>query len=222
MDSAVYEVKHAQCVPVDWATNRGFWERAVAGQVEHFHPAGTAHRPATSFRLLWSGEDLYLRFDVLDQHVRCVHTARQSPVCVDSCVEFFVQPADHGYVNLEFSATGTVLSSHILNATRTPTGFVDYRMLSDSELDLLEIHSSLKGPIEPERHGPTAWWLAARVPSALLRPARAKAPSTGDQWRANFFKCGDQTSMPHWGSWSEIGDQLNFHQPSRFGTLRFS
>jgi hypothetical protein len=49
-----------------------------------------------------------------------------------------------------------------------------------------------------------------------LRPVR------GQRWRANAFKCGDQTSHPHWASWAPIGEALNFHQPGRFGWLELA
>ena len=42
----------------------------------------------------------------------------------------------------------------------------------------------------------------------------------GRAWRANFYKCGDQTSHPHWAAWSPV-DELNFHLPRCFGTIAF-
>ncbi|MDD3966848.1 MAG: carbohydrate-binding family 9-like protein [Candidatus Marinimicrobia bacterium] len=42
----------------------------------------------------------------------------------------------------------------------------------------------------------------------------------GSRWRANFYKCGDKTSHPHWGSWQAL-DILIFHQPESFGILEF-
>jgi len=35
------------------------------------------------------------------------------------------------------------------------------------------------------------------------------------------LQCADDSSTPHWGSAFSIGEELNFHQPERFGTLRF-
>jgi hypothetical protein len=44
---------------------------------------------------------------------------------------------------------------------------------------------------------------------------------SGRGFAANFFKCADHSSHPHWASWSPIGEELNFHQPQTFGLLRF-
>jgi len=38
-------------------------------------------------------------------------------------------------------------------------------------------------------------------------------------FRGNFFKCGDETSHPHWASWSPISEELNFHRPETFGSI---
>jgi len=46
------------------------------------------------------------------------------------------------------------------------------------------------------------------------------APS-GQIWRANFYKCADESSHPHWGSWADIGERLDFHQPECFGEIIF-
>ncbi|MEW6117215.1 MAG: carbohydrate-binding family 9-like protein, partial [Nitrospirota bacterium] len=40
------------------------------------------------------------------------------------------------------------------------------------------------------------------------------------EWRANFYKCGDATSHPHWASWAPV-EALNFHLPHCFGTICF-
>ena len=47
-------------------------------------------------------------------------------------------------------------------------------------------------------------------------------PGPGDEWRGNFFHCGDETPSPRWGAWSDVGAVLDFHQPGRFGVLRFA
>ena len=48
-------------------------------------------------------------------------------------------------------------------------------------------------------------------------------PSAGQGWSANFYKCADKTSHPHWGSWAKVEvDRPAFHLPAYFGTLEFS
>ena len=51
---------------------------------------------------------------------------------------------------------------------------------------------------------------------------KVEKPGTGVSWRANFYKCADKTSHPHWLTWAEI-DYPNpkFHLPDFFGRLDF-
>ena len=39
-------------------------------------------------------------------------------------------------------------------------------------------------------------------------------------WKANFYKCGDETLHPHFGCWNPVvAEEPNFHLPEFFGTL---
>ena len=58
---------------------------------------------------------------------------------------------------------------------------------------------------------------------ALLVKYAGPLPGMQDQtWRANFYKCGDATSHPHWASWNPIGEKLSFHKPEYFGEIVFA
>jgi cellulose/xylan binding protein with CBM9 domain len=64
--------------------------------------------------------------------------------------------------------------------------------------------------------------VAMRIPFAMMESyVSATGDPRGQTWRGNLFKCGDETSHPHWASWAPIGQELNFHQPEKFGELRF-
>jgi hypothetical protein len=76
--------------------------------------------------------------------------------------------------------------------------------------------------VEPEIAEPRDWWVEVTWPFATMEPyAGDIRPVAGQRWRGNAFKCGDQTSHPHWASWAPIGEALNFHQPACFGLLDF-
>lgn len=195
---------------------------AAVGEVSNFRPESSGHRPLTQFKLLWDDEYLHGIFRVEDRYVKAVHTAFNSHVCRDSCVEFFVAPAGgKGYCNLEFNCCGVLLATHIEDETRTPQGFASYRRWSEDEGRQVEISASLTGPIMEEITTACLWTLAFRLPLKLLLSCTgAPPPVEGTSWRANFYKCGDQTSHPHWGAWSPV-NKLNFHLPDCFGTLVF-
>ncbi len=200
------------------------WSDAEVGVIESWHARSTTHHPLTYFRVLYDAHALYVRFDVMDRHVRSLKTRPQAQVCSDSCVEFFVQPAPGpAYFNFEINAGGTPLLYFIENHRRRPEGgFVKYRPVSLAWLKEIEIAHSLPKTVRRIIHEPIAWTIAYRIPLALFTAHLGELEiKRGTTWRGNFFKCGGDPDYRHWGSWHDIGRPFNFHQPSRFGTLTF-
>lgn len=195
------------------------FESAEKGRVAQVRPESSDHRPETDFRVVHDDERLYVRFDVRDHYVRSVQTAYQAPVCTDSCVEFFVRPRpDKGYFNFEVNAGGTLLLYYIEDAARVKGGFRKFVKVPEEWGRQVEIRSSLPRVVDPERVGPLTWRVTIGIPLALFRAFVGEVPLSGAVWRANFYKCGDKTSHPHWLSWSPV-PELNFHLPEAFGEL---
>ena len=96
-------------------------------------------------------------------------------------------------------------------------------MLPPEDLARIEVATSLTGPIIDEIVEPTTWTLEARLPLAVLeKHAHVIRPRAGVTWRGNFYKCADETSDPHWLTWSPVDwPAPAFHLPAQFGTLRF-
>lgn len=213
---------HRVCHP-EIAFDSPMWRDVPALAINQFHPRSSDHRPRTLARIAYDPQSLCVRFDVEDRYVRSVATGYQQPVCRDSCVEFFVQPKpDRGYFNLETNCGGTLLLYYIEDPTRTPTGFAKFTPVPLELASQITILHSLPCHVDPEITTPTSWSLAYRLPLSILEHYVGRlGPLPGQSWRGNLYKCGDHTSHPHWASWSPVGDQLNFHQPARFGDLCF-
>jgi hypothetical protein len=207
---------------------RGQWSGRSWGQVQgleidRFHPSSTEHRPLTQAKLLYDPRFLYVHFRVQDRYVRAVSRRFQDSVWEDSCVELFVQPRpDRGYFNFEMSCGGVLLLYYIEDPTRTSDGFARYQRVDRRHLRGLRVFHTLPRRVEPELPGPLAWAVEYRVPFALFAAYLGSPPPTaGASWRGNLYKCADACSHPHWASWAPIGEELNFHQPERFGELAF-
>jgi hypothetical protein len=141
----------------------------------------------------------------------------------DSCVEFFFTPQEEvtdGYFNLETNCIGTILMFHQQAIDK------GRRYLEIDDLDTIKLATSLPQgqPIDPEIDQPLAWTLEYALPWRMLENyAPIAAPAPGVTWRANFYKCADKTSRPHWLTWSKIPlERPNFHQPQYFGYLEFT
>lgn len=188
------------------------WEDGVSGEVGYFRPESSSHHPKVTFRLRWDAAGLYGRFDVQDRYIRCRETEFNSPVCRDSCVEFFVQPGGSGpYINFEWNACG-VLHASVVRVPRQ-----DVSPLSAASGRRVQVCASLRECPAQDITGPVPWRLIFHLPFDLFP---VKVPKTGDRWRGNFYKCGDDTSHPHWASWAPV-PRLDFHDPDAFGALVF-
>jgi len=191
--------------------------------IDQFRPESSDHRPQTEVKLLHDQDRLYLFYRVADCFVKATRTAFQSSVCKDSCVEFFVRPRlDQGYFNFEVNAIGTLLTSYLEDWTRTGDSFAKREMLDAETARGVSIRSSFTEPIEREIEEPLTWTLQLGIECSLFESFLGPLGDLrGQEWTANFYKCGDETSHPHWASWKPVGGKLNFHQPEYFGAVRF-
>jgi hypothetical protein len=198
--------------------DRPLWQKAETLQITHFPWEDSGHRPKVSARLLYDDAWLAAAFCVEDQYVRAVCEQFQGPVCTDSCVEFFVSPLPglKDYFNFEVNCGGTML----LFACH-PGG--ETRKVTEADGATIAMAHTLPRIVEPEIVAPTTWVVEYHVPFALFAAYfGAKAPRAGTVWRANFYKCADHTSHPHWGSWAPVGTpRPNFHQPDFFQPVTF-
>ncbi len=197
-------------------------QQADTLEVANFRPESSAHRPKVSAQLLYDAKGIHGVFRVEDQYVRSVRTHFQDEVWKDSCVEFFVQPkSDKGYFNLEMNAGGAHLCWYITDPTRVPGGFKEFVKLPPDIGQTIQIQSSLPKVVDPEITEPVSWNLKFFIPFALFENYVGPIGDVcGQQWRGNFYKCGDELSQRHWASWSPM-DKLNFHMPHCFGTIVF-
>lgn len=223
-DEMLYTIRYATIRPElsgNWSGPA--WSRSEPLQVAHFRPEGSDHRPRTQARLLYDEQALYGIFWVQDRYVRCAHVGYMAPAYLDSCVEIFLQPRpDKGYFNFEFNCGGSLLCYYIVDPTREAGGFRDYTPIPESDGRQIAIYHSMPSKVEPEIDAPTEWCLEFFIPFSLFESKVGPvSPVTGRSWRANLYKCGDETSHPHWAAWAPV-DELNFHLPRCFGTIKFA
>jgi hypothetical protein len=219
-----YDVSYVPAPPpLNGQWDSPHWAAAPPLDIAHFHPRSSDHRPRVQARLLHSGEALHVLFRVEDRYVRAACTQYGEKVCRDSCVEIFLQPRpEAGYLNFETNCGGTMLIWYVTDATPVPGGLKASNEVPPDAARTIGVFHSLPRHVPRERAEPTEWRLGLAIPFDLLeRYVGPLGDLRGQRWRANLFKCADDTSHPHWASWSPIGPELNFHQPRHFGELTF-
>ncbi|OPZ24074.1 MAG: hypothetical protein BWZ02_02971 [Lentisphaerae bacterium ADurb.BinA184] len=209
--------------PLDGAWDAGPWGAVAPLELSCFRPEGSDHRPRVQVKLLHDGSGIAVFFRVEDRYVRSVQTRLHGPVCTDSCVEWFVRPLpDRGYFNFEVNCGGTLHASFVEDPTRTPNGFRKWRPLSPEACARIAIAHSMPPVVDPEIPDPVTWTLQLQVPLAVFEEFLGPlGPLAGQQWQANFYKCGDHTSHRHWVSWAPVG-KLDFHRPQDFAPMVFA
>jgi hypothetical protein len=126
-----------------------------------------------------------------------------------------------GYFNFEFNCGGAMLASYVTDPAR-----IDGRVRQCTPLTLaddrqIQRYSNLPDVVDPEITKKQIWFLEFSIPFAVMEKYAGLLRETGGQtWRGNFYKCGNETSHPHWGAWSPV-KELNFHLPECFGSIKF-
>ena len=93
--------------------------------------------------------------------------------------------------------------------------------MPQDDLDSIKRFHTLPKIVDPEIQEPTTWRLGFAIPMSFFTKYTAVNPKlSGQVWHANFTKCADLTSHPHWLSWIPLS-KLDFHLPDEFGELVF-
>ncbi len=203
------------------------WAKADVAELKWSADKSRGVLPKVCCRLLHDGANIYGLYQVRDASRRACQTEYNSMVCLDSCVEFFFEPAPStfaGYFNLEMNAIGTHLMYYIRDYERTEDGYKDFTPLPPEDGLKVTTLTSLQGhgPIDPEEFGEKEWFEFFQIPVAVLEKHHGPIGKLdGQVWRGNFYKCGDELKEPHWLGWRAVSP-LNFHLPPCFGEFRFA
>lgn len=202
----------------EWNTHP--WKDLASARLMNHMGEKPDHFPETCVKLVYDDEFIYLMFQVKDRYVKAVAASHQDDVYKDSCVEFFFTPGSDiskGYFNLEINCGGTMLF-HFQKQPRKNRVIVP-----DSDCDKILCIPSLPKIINPEIAAPVTWHVACKIPFSLLEQyCPTDLPGKDIIWKANFYKCADATSHPHWLTWSLVDfPRPDFHRPQDFGSLQF-
>ncbi|OHB56936.1 MAG: hypothetical protein A2Y07_02130 [Planctomycetes bacterium GWF2_50_10] len=199
--------------------DKGQWQSAKPLDIALFMGAKPEHIPRTQAKVLYDDQAVYVAFRVEDNYVRAI-ASHQGSVCRDSCVEFFFIPSqqkDKGYFNLEMNCGGTMLFHFQLVPRQAAIP------ISDDLCKKIEVYHQLPEKIDPEIAQPTTWIVAYKLPVSILKEyAPVADPAPGVKWLANFYKCADATSHPHWLTWAKVNKpKPDFHVPESYAELVF-
>lgn len=212
----VRKTKNNFTVDSNW--NKIEWTKCDYLQVNNSNNWENSFEPKTDAKLTYSNDYIYIIFRVNDNYILATEDKINSEVWKDSCVEFFFSPkCNNSYFNLEMNAIGTILFSYY-EIPRKKSFF-----LSELDIKKINIKSTFQNKIENEINDNTTWYLEVKIPIKMLNKyLDFEMPNSKTVWKANFFKCAEKNSKPHWLSWTKIDNPLpDFHLPNFFGEIHF-
>ena len=174
-----------------------------------------SYRPEARFSIAFGEKEIFLKYTISEDFVKAEKAESNQMVCEDSCVEFFVSPGNDGiYYNFEFNPIGTCLmgtGTSRKDSVRAPVSIIE---------TIRRKGSSGTTPFK-EKKGKQSWSITVAIPlEAFFRHSLSEFK--GKTFRANFYKCGDKLTQPHYLTWNPVATQNpDYHQPDYFGLLKF-
>lgn len=188
--------------------------QSVTHSIETLNWKKFSYKPSINFRIAHTENEIWLKYYVREKNILALETRTNGDVYKDSTVEFFISFDNVNYYNFEFNCIGTI---HIGYGTgkgnRTPVNPVT--------AEKIEIKSSLGNKPFEEKTGDFEWEMMIRIPLECFTFDKIKSLNELKA-TANFYKCGDETSEPHFVTWNPIKTESpNYHQPQFFGKVQF-
>ena len=204
---SVYKVARlSQPMKIDAIWDKTQWKNVQPVDIKNYMGAIPGFKPVAQAKMMYDDNNLYVIFHVRDRFIRCITNKINGPVWEDGAVEFFFAPDKNKpllYFNLETNCGGTPLMHYNLVARK------ESRELSEEDIRKIEIAHTLPRIIDPEIKDPVEWTLEYRIPLTMLEKYSVIThPARGVEWKANFYKIAENSSNPHYITWSEVGEAL--------------
>lgn len=183
--------------------------------IRQYHWLPDRYAPKARAYVSYTEEELLISMRAYERDPLVRYKNHNDPVYKDSCLEFFLQPtpeSDDRYLNLEVNAAGTILVG-------LGKGRQDRVYLGADEVPPLHIYAETN--LRDQVTGEWYWKLDLRVPMSWLAALFPDfRPVAGTKMRGNFYKCGNETAHPHYGSWAYVRSEApDFHRSQDFGWL---
>ena len=187
-------------------------DKGQVAQIDVYNWGGKYKPKALGILCYIKDQGFILRMRCIESNPTAKYIEQNKPVCRDSCLVFFVnfkpQNENSGYINFECNALGSLLCAYG-NSVFTRNTIVSM---------------GLEHPNVESFNSDTEWGFDIFIPLTLISGVYNNADfNIGDSIRGNFYKCGDSTKEPHYGSFTMINVATipapSFHQPNFFAEM---
>lgn len=210
----------AGAVKIDGVLDEQPWQNAARLTPFVHHDTMAAARVSTEVRAWYDADALYLGWICEDTDIQATFTQRDSRFWEEEVVEFFVTPLTlDRYFELQWNPLGGTFDAIIMNELgpdgRSKQIKGDWSYTAANMTYAVRVDGTVQSSNDRDR----SWTAEVRIPFADLN---VSTPKAGDVWRANFYRFNrDREAQTEQLSWSPT-IWPGFHQPARFGYLRFA
>ena len=207
-------------IKIDGILDEAPWQKAPRLTPFVHHDTMAAARVNTEVRIWYDEAALYVGWVVDDGDIQATFTERDSRFWEEEVVEFFVTPGGlDRYFELQWNPLGGTFDAIITNVLgpdgRSTQFKGDWSYTATTMTYAVQVDGTVQNSADRDRR----WTVEARIPFADLKVA---TPKPGEVWRGNFYRFNrDRDREAEQLSWSPT-IWPGFHQPQRFGFLRFT
>jgi hypothetical protein len=176
--------------------------------------------PATTFRILAAPAALHLRIDCVATRLTCRMENDGDPLYLEDVVEVFLGPAGRDpalYLEYEVSPRGRDLLLLVACAADGTRSAWRSWALAPERRPSARVRTRGGAAVHGARV--RGWSADIRLPWALFAGLGGR-PAPGAEWRGNLFRIDHAGGRPAHAAWAAL-DRAAFHQPARFGRIRF-
>ena len=186
------------------------WEDLASAQIINYQWENNDYCPKAFGKACYDEQFIYFQLSAFEKEVKAQYTKMNEPVYKDSCLECFIQVESFPggrYLNFEFNSKGILLLGLGKNRDNRSS-------FTEEALKYFDIRAfdELLGDLHH-------WGVSFHLPIIFLQEINPDFKLfSGRIIKGNFYKCGDETRFPHFGSWNPIAsDEADFHLSEHFG-----
>lgn len=169
--------------------------------------------PSTVVKGWWDGSNLYLGFELHDDHIFSTYKNRDDELWHQDVVEIFIDPEgdERDYFEIQISPANVIFD------TKIPSAPMRDKREDSFNIEGFKSAVAIDGTLNNDTDEDGGWSVEIVLPLANF----GKVPKPGERWRMNFFRLDTGKKIARsFLSWS-APLQNTTHVPSRFGEVLF-
>ena len=168
------------------------------------------------FQLYHDKENMYVAFSNVDRKIHSSFLNRDDHLWEEEAVEVFIDTDEnpHDYVEIEVSPANVFFDSYIVDPFH-----IDVTATKAYDLKNHKTGVHVKGTLNNNEDEDQGWDVEISIPFNELVKDYQPDLLSSFKWKINFYRIERDVDGIPYRSWSPTF--LNFHQPAKFGMIRF-